>query len=112
MSKNNILIFFTLILIYQCSTDENIIHLTIDTNDTITLPINPLYTDNELNDSQIEFRWKIDDLLNNMLNIKIDETYGQSIDITPTKVGLDYISCSPFRVPIARLAAAQSAINP
>lgn len=27
------------------------------------------------------------------------------------KVGLDYVSCSPFRVPIARLAAAQSAIN-
>ena len=26
------------------------------------------------------------------------------------KVGLDYVSCSPFRVPIARLAAAQSAI--
>lgn len=26
------------------------------------------------------------------------------------KVGLDYISCSPFRVPIARLAAAQSAL--
>ncbi len=27
------------------------------------------------------------------------------------KVGLDYVSCSPFRVPIARLAAAQAAIN-
>lgn len=26
------------------------------------------------------------------------------------KVGLDYVSCSPFRVPIARLAAAQAAI--
>ena len=27
------------------------------------------------------------------------------------KAGLDYVSCSPYRVPIARLAAAQAAIN-
>ncbi len=27
------------------------------------------------------------------------------------KIGLDYVSCSPFRVPIARLAAAQAAIQ-
>ena len=27
------------------------------------------------------------------------------------KIGLDYVSCSPFRVPIARLAAAQAAIS-
>ena len=27
------------------------------------------------------------------------------------KIGLDYVSCSPYRVPIARLAAAQSAIR-
>ena len=26
-------------------------------------------------------------------------------------IGLDYVSCSPFRVPVARLAAAQAAIN-
>ena len=26
------------------------------------------------------------------------------------RVGLDYVSCSPFRVPIARLAAAQAVI--
>ncbi|MCE2925800.1 MAG: hypothetical protein LW822_10210 [Phycisphaeraceae bacterium] len=26
------------------------------------------------------------------------------------KVGMDYVSCSPFRVPIARLSAAQAAI--
>ena len=26
-------------------------------------------------------------------------------------VGLDYVSCSPFRVPIARLAAAQAALE-
>ena len=26
------------------------------------------------------------------------------------KVGLDYVSCSPYRVPIARLAAAQAAL--
>jgi pyruvate,orthophosphate dikinase len=28
------------------------------------------------------------------------------------KVGLDYVSCSPYRVPIARLAAAQAALDP
>ena len=27
------------------------------------------------------------------------------------RAGLDYVSCSPFRVPIARLAAAQAAID-
>jgi pyruvate, orthophosphate dikinase len=27
------------------------------------------------------------------------------------EAGLDYVSCSPFRVPVARLAAAQAAIN-
>src|SRR5690606_17020276 len=27
------------------------------------------------------------------------------------RVGLDYVSCSPYRVPIARLAAAQAALN-
>ena len=26
------------------------------------------------------------------------------------RIGLDYVSCSPFRVPIARLAAAQAAL--
>jgi pyruvate,orthophosphate dikinase len=34
----------------------------------------------------------------------------QSIDLCH-RLGLDYVSCSPFRVPIARLAAAQSAIS-
>ncbi|MGH7171775.1 MAG: putative PEP-binding protein, partial [Gemmataceae bacterium] len=27
------------------------------------------------------------------------------------KAGLNYVSCSPFRVPIARLAAAQAALG-
>ncbi|HBB29421.1 MAG TPA: hypothetical protein DC000_09280, partial [Clostridiales bacterium] len=27
------------------------------------------------------------------------------------KVGLNYVSCSPYRVPVARLAAAQAAIK-
>jgi pyruvate, orthophosphate dikinase len=26
-------------------------------------------------------------------------------------VGLDYVSCSPYRVPVARLAAAQAALS-
>ena len=28
-----------------------------------------------------------------------------------SKLGLNYVSCSPFRVPIARMAAAQAAIQ-
>jgi len=27
------------------------------------------------------------------------------------KIGLTYVSCSPFRVPVARLAAAQAALE-
>jgi pyruvate,orthophosphate dikinase len=27
------------------------------------------------------------------------------------RLGFDYVSCSPFRVPLARLAAAQAALN-
>jgi pyruvate, orthophosphate dikinase len=27
------------------------------------------------------------------------------------RIGLNYVSCSPFRVPIARLAAAQAALE-
>jgi pyruvate,orthophosphate dikinase len=27
------------------------------------------------------------------------------------ELGLDYVSCSPYRVPVARLAAAQAAIR-
>jgi phosphoenolpyruvate-protein kinase (PTS system EI component) len=27
------------------------------------------------------------------------------------EIGLDYVSCSPFRVPVARLAAAQAALE-
>lgn len=27
------------------------------------------------------------------------------------RLGLDYVSCSPFRVPVARLAAAQAALR-
>ncbi len=34
----------------------------------------------------------------------------QSIDFCES-IGLDYVSCSPFRVPIARLAAAQAALS-
>jgi pyruvate,orthophosphate dikinase len=34
----------------------------------------------------------------------------RSIDLCH-RVGMDYVSCSPFRVPIARLAAAHAALN-
>ena len=28
------------------------------------------------------------------------------------RIGLDYVSCSPYRVPVARLAAAHAALDP
>jgi pyruvate,orthophosphate dikinase len=34
----------------------------------------------------------------------------QSIEFC-NEIGLNYVSCSPFRVPVARLAAAQAALN-
>ena len=34
-----------------------------------------------------------------------------SIDFFAPGLGIDYVSCSPYRVPIARVAAAQSAIR-
>ena len=47
-----------------------------------------------------------------LINEFVKVTLGQ---MTPEafcdEVGLDYVSCSPFRVPIARLAAAQAALG-
>ena len=34
----------------------------------------------------------------------------KSIDFC-SKIGLDYVSCSPYRVPIAKLAAAQAQLS-
>ena len=43
------------------------------------------------------------------------ETYGTAGDPESiffcARVGLDYVSCSPYRVPVARLAAAQAALG-
>ena len=50
--------------------------------------------------------------VNNKLHVGICGEHGgdpSSVEFCH-KIGLDYISCSPFRVPIARLAAAQAAI--
>ena len=51
--------------------------------------------------------------VNNSLHIGICGEHGgdpSSVEFCH-KIGLDYVSCSPFRVPIARLAAAQAAIS-
>ncbi len=51
--------------------------------------------------------------VNNSLHIGICGEHGGdpvSVEFCH-KIGLDYVSCSPFRVPIARLAAAQAAIK-
>ncbi len=50
---------------------------------------------------------------NNKLHVGICGEHGgdpTSVEFC-NKLGLDYVSCSPFRVPIARLAAAQAAIS-
>ena len=50
--------------------------------------------------------------VNNKLHVGICGEHGgdpSSVEFCHT-IGLDYVSCSPFRVPIARLAAAQAAI--
>jgi pyruvate,orthophosphate dikinase len=51
--------------------------------------------------------------VNNKLHVGICGEHGgdpSSVEFCH-KIGLDYVSCSPFRVPIARLAAAQAKIN-
>ena len=51
--------------------------------------------------------------VNNKLHVGICGEHGgdpSSVEFCH-KIGLDYVSCSPFRVPIARLAAAQAAIK-
>ena len=51
--------------------------------------------------------------VNNKLHVGICGEHGgdpSSVEFCH-KIGLDYVSCSPFRVPIARLAAAQAALN-
>jgi len=51
--------------------------------------------------------------VNNNLHVGICGEHGgdpASVEFC-NELGLDYVSCSPFRVPIARLAAAQAAIN-
>ena len=76
------------------------------------LPANPFQT--------------LDDAVAGLMKIAVDK--GRSIRARPRagdlrrarrrpgvdrkceKIGLDYVSCSPFRVPVARLAAAQAAL--
>ena len=61
----------------------------------------------------VEHAVKLGKQVNSRLHCGICGEHGgepSSIDFCH-KAGLDYVSCSPFRVPIARLAAAQSAIN-
>ena len=47
------------------------------------------------------------------LKVGICGEHGGDLDsvIYCHNVGMDYVSCSPFRVPIARLAAAQAVIK-
>ena len=60
----------------------------------------------------MEMAIKLGKPVNPNLHIGICGEHGgdpQSVEFC-NKLGLDYVSCSPFRVPIARLAAAQAAI--
>ena len=61
----------------------------------------------------MEMSIKLGKPVNNKLHVGICGEHGgdpTSVEFCH-KIGLDYVSCSPFRVPIARLAAAQAAIN-
>ena len=61
----------------------------------------------------MEMAIKLGKPVNNNLHVGICGEHGgdpTSVEFCH-KIGLDYVSCSPFRVPIARLAAAQAAIN-
>ena len=61
----------------------------------------------------MEMSIKLGKPVNNKLHVGICGEHGgdpSSVEFCH-KIGLDYVSCSPFRVPIARLAAAQAAIN-
>ncbi len=61
----------------------------------------------------MEMAIKLGKPVNNKLHVGICGEHGgdpTSVEFCH-KIGLDYVSCSPFRVPIARLAAAQAAIN-
>ena len=60
----------------------------------------------------MEMAIKLGKLVNPNLHVGICGEHGgdpSSVEFCH-KIGLDYVSCSPFRVPIARLAAAQAAI--
>ena len=60
----------------------------------------------------MEMAIKLGKPVNNKLHVGICGEHGgdpASVEFCH-KIGLDYVSCSPFRVPIARLAAAQAAI--
>ena len=60
----------------------------------------------------MEMAIKLGKPVNPKLHVGICGEHGgdpQSVEFC-NKIGLDYVSCSPFRVPIARLAAAQAAI--
>ena len=61
----------------------------------------------------MEMAVKLGKGVNNKLHIGICGEHGgdpASVEFC-NKIGLDYVSCSPFRVPIARLAAAQAALK-
>ena len=61
----------------------------------------------------MEMTIKLGKPVNNHLHVGICGEHGgdpSSVEFCH-KIGLDYVSCSPFRVPIARLAAAQAAIK-
>ena len=61
----------------------------------------------------VEHAVKVGKAANKNLHCGICGEHGgepQSIDFCH-RIGLDYVSCSPFRVPIARLSAAQAKIR-
>ena len=78
------------------------------------LPVNPFQTlDQEGVGKLVEMAVKLGRAANPTLELGICGEHGGDPDSIQFchLVGLDYVSCSPFRVPVARLAAAQAALG-
>ena len=77
------------------------------------LPVNPFQTlDRDGVGRLIDIAVDEGRAVNDHLEVGICGEHGGDPDSVAFchEVGLDYVSCSPFRVPVARLAAAQAAL--
>jgi pyruvate,orthophosphate dikinase len=76
------------------------------------LPYNPFETIDEGVAKLVEMAVKLGRGANDGITLGVCGEHGGDPDSVKTfhKIGLDYVSCSPYRVPLARLAAGQAAL--